>query len=120
MTATRYFHGGYGKLAVGDMVLPPSETRAASNAEYGASHVCRRDRVYVTSNPDAAFMWAALSPCGSGAIYEVVPLGGLAADPDCSEPGLSFECERARVVRIVHRCTKFDALRMVALLGGRQ
>lgn len=34
-----------------------------------------------------------------GVIYEVEPLGAIEADPDCTLPGLSFQCERARVVR---------------------
>lgn len=34
-------------------------------------------------------------------VYEVLPVGELVPDPDCLEPGLSWECERAEVLSSV-------------------
>jgi rifampin ADP-ribosylating transferase len=57
----------------------------------------RHDRVYVTTDKVAAVMFAALHPSG-GSVYVVEPIGELIPDPDCDLPGLSFECERARIL----------------------
>lgn len=104
--ALHYFHGGYGGLRVGDMILPPSVTGAVSTASYGAASVCRRDRVYVTSRFDNAVDAAAVHPSGRGKVYEVKPLGDLTVDPDALRlPGQepwSWECLKAVVVA-VHR-----------------
>ena len=93
-----YYHGGKPGRKRGEFLLPPSKTKVPSCSEYGAAGVHRRDRVYVTTNPVAALMFAAGWP--EGVVYEVEPLGILAQDQDCSMPGLSFECDRARVLRI--------------------
>lgn len=95
----RYYHGGYGGLKEGGMLLPPSITGAKSCADYGAGHVCRRDKVYITTDVDVARFAATMTP--NGKVYEVFPLGVLGPDPDCLEPGHSFECDRARIVRVV-------------------
>ena len=95
----RYFHGGYGKLKVGDFVLPPSETGEPSCAEYGNKD-CRRDRVYIVTDKKDAEIYAKFSTHGNGRVYEVEPIGDLTPDPDCLVPGLSWECEKARVVAI--------------------
>ncbi len=95
----RYYHGGYGKLKAGNMLLPPTITGAKSCADYGAAHVCRRDKVYVTTDIDAARFAASMTP--NGKVYEVFPVGELTADPDCLVSGESFECDKARVVRVV-------------------
>jgi hypothetical protein len=55
--------------------------------------------VYVTAAREVARAYAALYP--DGALYEVEPVGELVADPDCAAVGVSWECERARVVRVV-------------------
>lgn len=93
----RYFHGGPRGLR---WIEPPCKTGAPSTASYGGAGVCRRDRVYVTASPDAALMYAAMHPSMKGVVYQVEPVGEVADDPDCNEPGLSFECERARVVKV--------------------
>jgi len=95
----KYYHGGYGGLREGKLVLPPSITGALSCADYGAHNVCRRDRVYITTGVEEARYIASKTP--GGKVYEVFPIGELADDPDCSEKGLSFECVKARVVRVV-------------------
>lgn len=116
----RYFHGGYGGLRVGDMVLPPSVTGAASTASFGAASVCRRDRVYVTSRFDNATEAAAVHPSGLGKVYEVKPLGELTVDPDAllmpgQEPW-SWECPKAVVVA-VHRIPGKTKKRLKKALG---
>lgn len=91
-----YFHGGRPGMSRGQYVLPPSITGAKGLAAYG-NHIAERCRIYVTPDYTAAAMYAASLP--KGEIYLVEPLGELKADPDCSQPGLSFSCERARVVK---------------------
>lgn len=93
---TTYYHAGPVGLRE---ILPPNVTGAASSASYGAAGVCRRDRVYVTTDLLAAVGFASLvPPRGDGAVYLVEPVN-IAPDPDCNTPGLSFEAERARVIR---------------------
>jgi len=109
----KYYHGGFGKLRVGDQVRPAIETGVRSASDYGAEGVHRRDRVYLTTNPDAALIFAALSPCRCGTVYEVEPIGVLEHDPDCSELGLSYQCERAIVKSIYRKCSKKDTKRLL-------
>ncbi len=92
----RYYHGGRGGMAKGQFVLPPSMTGAKSQANYG-NNLVDRSRVYVTTDYMAALMYAVT--VRDGDVYEVVPDGELLDDPDCSEPGISFSCPRARIVR---------------------
>lgn len=94
-----YFHGGPAGRQVGAFLLPPSATRARSLAEFGAAGVCRLDRVYVTTDRHAALLYAAAHR--RGVIYEVEPIGTLDPDPDCAITGLSWQCERARVLRVI-------------------
>ncbi len=101
MNTVKYYHGGFGELKVGQLVLPPAMTGAPSTASYGASAVCRRDRVYVTTLLFAAYEFACLHWTGKGKVYEVEPVGELTSDPDAIGDH-SFECARACVVR-VHR-----------------
>jgi hypothetical protein len=76
--------------------------------------------VYVTTHPVAASMFAAMAPIkGDVAVYEVEPIGELAHDPDCSDPGLSFECESARVIGIVRTMGEAERMAtMVATISG--
>jgi hypothetical protein len=115
MTA-RYYHGGQAGLRVGAFILPPSETSALNTLyQHGTAVVARRDRVYVTTSYPAAVMFAALHPSGGG-IYEVEPMGEMTPDPDCDWPGMSWECERARIViaRGVSNKTRRKVLKAVA------
>lgn len=101
-----FFHGGYPGLRVGAWLLAPSVsgqqvTTHRQNAILGAPGIARADRVYVTTERYWAEVYAALYPLKRGGwVYQVVPEGGLVEpDPDCSTPGLSWECERALIVR---------------------
>lgn len=121
--ALRYFHGGRPNMKRGQMILPPSVTgfRAAADCLPGqvdASHV-RRDRVFVTSAADAAAVFAALYPSirRPGCVYQVEPLGPLEPDPDCLEPGHSWQCQRARIIR-VHPLSPAQAMNIRAYLNN--
>lgn len=96
---TAFWHGGRPGLPRGSFVLPPSITRVKSLSDYGAAGVHRRDRVYVTTTQAVALMYAAGVP--KGVIYQVEPHGEIEPDPDCTLPGLSFQCERARILRCI-------------------
>jgi hypothetical protein len=118
MTGPRYWHGGPEGRGVGEFLLPPAETGAryttgALACDAGA--VYRRDRVYVTTDRNAARIFAASWP--RGVVYEVEPVGDLEPDPDCSEPGLSFACARARVLRVYFLSRK-ERERVVAAFFG--
>lgn len=89
----RFFHGGPRGLRA---ILPPATTGARSCASYGAARVCRRDRVYVTTDYLSAVGVAAMVP--NGTVYEVEPVDPR-PDPDCTFDGLSFEAERATIIR---------------------
>lgn len=92
-----YYHAGPRGLRE---ILPPIVTGAPSVASYGAG-VCRRDKVYVTTSLVAAIGIASLvPPHGRGVVYEVDPLNPT-PDPDCTLPGLSFEADRAKIIRAV-------------------
>lgn len=95
----RYYHGGARGRDRGAMLLPPTMTGAPSLSQFGAAGVCRRDRVYVTTNFHAALLYAAANR--KGVVYEVEPIGDLEPDPDCSQPGLAFQCPRAKVLKVI-------------------
>jgi rifampin ADP-ribosylating transferase len=97
---TTYFHGGRPGLPRGSFILPPTITKATSCSEYGAAGVHRRDRVYVVVSQEGALLYAAGHPSGKGWIYECEPIGQLEPDPDATVPGISFQCPKARVLRI--------------------
>lgn len=94
----RYYHGGPPGLS---MILPSQVTRAKSLADYGAKHVCRRDRVYVVTSRNAALLYAAVH--SGGMVYEVQPLGALEPDTDFHHDGsdglMSYCCKSARVIK---------------------
>lgn len=100
-----YYHGGNAGLKVGDYILPASKTgaRSCSDSFFPARSVHRNDRCYVTTHPDAALMFASLNP--QPRIYVVEP-EDLSNDPDCSEPGLSYECSRAKIIKVIKPHTK--------------
>lgn len=112
------YHGGVPGLKIGELVLPPTETGAMSSSDFGACHVHRRDRVYVSSDPLGAAIFAALHPSGKGCVYEVRPLGDIEPDPDCDQPGLSWQCERATVLRRVRVPRKYLNHVRREMLGG--
>lgn len=98
MTLT-YWHGGQPGRKRGEFLLPPNITKSPSLSEYGAARVHRIDRVYVTTRIEVALFFAAGIP--NGIIYECEPIGDVEPDPDCSEPGLSWQCQKARVTRVI-------------------
>lgn len=111
----RYYHGGVTGLRPGQFILPPTETDTVSISDCGAptdelsqrvAEVHRRDRVYVTTDLDAARVFAAYAPFGNnrrgGDVYEVQPVGDIEPDPDyLADDNASVCCERARVLRII-------------------
>lgn len=99
MTGTTYYHGGRPGRKLGENLLPPSITRVQCLSDYGAAGVHLRNRVYVTTDQSAALIYAAGWP--DGVIYEVEPIGELEPDPDCTLDGLSYQCQRARVLRVI-------------------
>lgn len=94
-----YWHGGRPGVQRGAFLLPPSITKTKHCGLYGAAGIHRTDRVYVATEYAAAVLYAAAWP--GGVVYQCEPIGGLTPDPDCSEPGLSWECEKARVRKVV-------------------
>jgi hypothetical protein len=109
----RYYHGGNRKLQVGDYLLPRAATGVLGMS--ADNPLCRDDRVYLTRSIEGArfFGSAALNPV----VYEAVPEGDIESDPDCTEPGLSIACQRARVVallKIPGKVIKKNRKRMLA------
>lgn len=96
-----FWHGGPPNLKANQLILPPCKTGYPCASDYGAEHVHRRDRVYITTEELAAKMYAAMHPSRRGWVYEVLPVGELEPDPDCNEPGLSYACESAVILRAI-------------------
>lgn len=118
--SVRWFHGGVPGLEPGALLLPPSETGNATLGQYGdrvaaetgTANPHRSDRVYLTSDVRMAVPYAGVVPDGD--VYEAVPLGRIEPDPDCRQPGLSVQCARARIVRVIRRgVTAREAARRV-------
>lgn len=89
---TTYYHAGPKGLSE---ILPPSVT--------GKRQVCASsnpDKVYLTSSLEMAIGIASLLPDKTGAVYECSPVNP-SHDPDCETVGLSFEADRASIVRVV-------------------
>lgn len=95
----KLYHGGLPGRQRGSFLLPPVITGSASLSEFGADGVHRRDRVYITTEMNAALLYAA--SVKNGVIYEVEPIGDVEPDPDCTMNGLSFQCDKARVLRVI-------------------
>lgn len=106
----RLFHGGPAGLRE---ILPPTRTGVMSTRDAcagdpelaaQAAAVIRRDRVYLTSDPDEASLFAAMNPSGlPGVVYEVEPVGDTEPDPDYSGPATVVHASRARVRRVAFR-----------------
>jgi hypothetical protein len=119
MQQTVYFHGGPWGLRQGDFILPPEETGAKSCSDLNLKipkNPHRKDRVYLAATMDAAFMFGAQAPWREVAVYAVIPWKELEPDPDCSEPGLSFQCERAKIIQAV-RISRKQRNEILAALG---
>ena len=116
MSETKYYHGGPIGLKKGNFLLPPNITKRPSLSDYGAAGVHRRDRVYVATDINAAAMYAACHK--NGVIYECEPHGTIEPDPDCTQPDLSFQCERAKVVKVIKIPRDVMRAAQVQLFGG--
>lgn len=92
-TQVKYYHGGPRGLR---KILPQGVTQAVGQKHYG-NNVTKADKVYITTDPIAAAMYASMHIKGS--VYEVLPEGELVHDPDCFQNGLAYECDRAHVVK---------------------
>lgn len=104
------YHGGPPRLKE---ILPPDLTGVLStrNVDFPdeamraeAERVTRTDRVYLTSDPDEASIFAAFNPSGErGWVYEVEPVGTAEPDPDYTGPATVVHASRARVKRVAFR-----------------
>jgi len=92
----RYFHGGNRKLHVNDYLQPPAETGAEVMGGWN-NPLCRKDRVYLTTNLVDARYYASASP--NPIVYEAIP-EEIEQDPDCPTPGYSIACTKARIIAI--------------------
>ena len=96
------YHGGIPGLNPGSKLLPPSVTGQSTLLEISKQIAPdgpqRSDRVYVTTDFTAALLFAACYP--NGDVYEVMPIGELEHDPDCTEHGYGFQCKEALIVRV--------------------
>jgi hypothetical protein len=110
---TRYFHGGIPGLEVGDRILPPSVTGTPTTADYAAAPICRRDRVYASTELRVARVYAALAPLGGhGDVYEVALQDPN--EPDGVEVGAGGDsvcAPSATVIRIVERDVDLEIAR---------
>lgn len=94
-----YYHGGRAGLQRGTFLLPPTITKAASCSLFGAQGIHRKDRVYVSTMLRVAVLFAAGQR--NGTIYQCEPDGPIEDDPDCHVPGISFQCTRARITKVI-------------------
>lgn len=109
----KFHHGGRPGMKKGQFILPPSVTGARSTAEFG-NYQCDQSRVYVTTAYAAAALYA--GGVRKGEIYEVMPIGELHQDPDCDKPGLSYSCEKAKILKR-YRLTKAERKMVVSVLA---
>ena len=92
------YHGGSPELKIGALIRPPSETGKDHSGNWGAKSVHDPKKVYVTPDKGAAAMFASLHPSGKGTVWKVETIGEVLHDPDCSQLGLSYTCDAARIV----------------------
>ena len=96
----RLYHGGPAGLSAGRFILPANETKVYSCSDAGVdNNPHRRDRIYLTPDPRAAEMFAAMAPSLAVRIYAVEAVGDLEPDPDCFERGLSFQGIKAEILK---------------------
>ena len=95
----KYYHGGCPNIK---RVLPPNKTKEPTTASFGAEGVCRRDKVYVTSDINEAMLFASCHYSGKGHVYEVLPQGEIQNDPDYFGEAECLECDSAKVIKRVN------------------
>jgi hypothetical protein len=110
---TRYFHGGIPGLEVGDRILPPSVTGTPTTADYAAAPICRRDRVYASTELRIARVYAALATLGGhGDVYQVALQDPNERDgAEVGAGGDSVCAPSATVIRIVERDVDLEIAR---------
>ncbi|WP_439690448.1 hypothetical protein ACRQ4C_05805 [Curtobacterium sp. SP.BCp] len=104
-----FWHGGVPGLRVGGVLLPGGGGALKTQSARGTAPKQVATSVFFTSDQDLAYAYAQtlrhLTPTGprSGALYEVVPLGPVAIDPDYAglTPAFSFTTPRARITKVV-------------------
>lgn len=113
----RYYHGGLKGLDKRRpaVLRPPAETGYEHHlgAVSGVEHPDHRtDRVYLTTDPDIAKMYALVAHPDGGSVYEVVPVGDIEHDPDWKgDPGVSVQVPLARIRRVrERRVTRWQGL----------
>jgi hypothetical protein len=99
----KMFHGGPSGLSVKGFILPSDETKVYSctdaTANTNIQNPHRTDRIYISPVFRAAEMFAAMAPHVNVSIYEVEPIGDVEPDPDCDDPTMSFQAEKAKILR---------------------
>lgn len=118
--APRYYHGGNDDVRMGEYILPASQTGKHSCEDWAREYKlegadnCNKNKCYVTTNIKAALMFACATQ--NPMLYIVEP-ENLEHDPDCNTPGLSYQCDRAKVVgkeRPVKSMVKFIRRALIA------
>lgn len=92
----RFYHGGPGGIK--GHILPPDVTGAKSLANYSNMDFCDTSKVYVSTCKYSAALYATWK---GARVYEVEPIGELVPDPDHSGRGVSFMCDKAKIVRSI-------------------
>jgi protein gp37 len=94
----RYYHGG--PPGIKDKLLPPSITGYSTLLKYSKEIAPdgdqRADRVYFTTDPQMAEIFTLGTP--GGMVYQAIPDLPIEPDPDCLEPGLSYQAPSASIV----------------------
>lgn len=107
------YHGGVPGMKAGDKILPPKVTGASNLLQYAREidpdGAQRDDRVYLTTESDMAALFASVFPGGD--VYEVQPNETLEDDPDCLEPGISFQCASATIINVVRKHCVFPNIK---------
>lgn len=100
-----YYHGGVAGLEPGQVLLPPAaggqERRPLSfffRKTTDPARSARRDRVYITTELDAAALFA--KGCAGGSVYRVEPVGPLEPDPSAQA---CFTVSSAKVLAVEQR-----------------
>lgn len=113
----KFYHGGVKNLKIGDLVLPYSVTgcrnvgRNVTPQQVFEGHSLYH-KVYITTDLNAAKTYASVVP--SGDVYVVEPIGSIGTDIDA--PGISFICDKAKVISIVQRRVGFKTKRIARML----
>lgn len=129
----RLFHGGAAGRKAGDLLLPPCESGYKTHEQrwieehgidarqmFGLGLECyRSDRVYLTTRRDLATAYAAAQELAResdrpGVLYTAEPVGEMEDDPDL--PGISFQCARARVLKVYDPAVRMSFARFSRIM----